>query len=67
LVICPDFLPAAEEKTDDDSEEENDEPELLLDEFNYPILPPRGNMPLEKSKDTLRLYGNLTYSKSFLH
>ena len=59
--------PAPEENSEVDSEEENDEVELLLDEFNYPYLPPRGNMPLEKSKNTYRVYATLSYSTTFLH
>jgi len=65
--VLTSLLPALEENSEVDSEEENDEVELFLDEFNYPYLPPWGNMPLEKCKNTYRLYSTLSYSMTFLH
>jgi len=53
---------AAEENPERDSDEEDDEPSLLVDLHNYPILPARGNMTLTKSK-SIRLYWTLTYSE----
>jgi hypothetical protein len=50
--------------SDIDSEEENDDVQLMLDEYNYPILPSRGNLSLLKSKHIIRTYWTLTYRKS---
>lgn len=65
LPPAPDkFTADDEEDSDRDSEEEEDVVQLLLDESGYPLLPPQGSMPLEKSKTAIHMYWMLTYRAS---
>src|SRR5258705_101921 len=52
---------AEEADSNRDSEEEDDAIQLFLDDNQYPLLPPLGNMPLEKAKSAIRQYWTVTY------